>query len=47
MKTEKQPKPMITQKGKTPKDYLALKEQEYFSQKSLENQINKYYKIKE
>lgn len=40
-------KPVITEKGKTTKDYMVLKEQEYNSQKSLERQINKFYKIKD
>jgi hypothetical protein len=47
MKDKEKPKVMITQGEKSLKDYLVLKEQEYYSQKSLEKQINKYYRIKE
>jgi len=47
MKEKEKQKVLITQKGKTLKDYLVLKEQEYYSQMSLEKQINKYYRIKE
>ena len=47
MKQKEKQKVLITQKGKTLKDYLVLKEQEYYSQMSLERQINKYYRIKE
>lgn len=47
MKEKEKQQVLITQKGKTLKDYLVLKEQEYYREKSLERQINKYYKIKE
>jgi hypothetical protein len=47
MKKQNKQKLIITEKGKTTKDYLVLKEQEYYSQKSLEKQINKFYKIKD
>jgi hypothetical protein len=47
MKKTEKPKQLITEKGKTTKDYMVLKEQEYYSQKSLENQINKFYRIKD
>ena len=47
METKEKKQVLITQKGKTTRDYLVLKEQEYYSQKSLEKQINKYYRIKE
>jgi hypothetical protein len=47
MKEKEKQQVLITQKGKTLKDYLVLKEQEYYRQMSLEKQINKYYRIKE
>ena len=47
MKEKEKQKVLITQKGKTIRDYLVLKEQEYYSQLALEKQINKYYRIKE
>ena len=47
MKEKEKQQVLITQKGKTVKDYLVVKEQEYYREKSLEKQINKYYKIKE
>jgi hypothetical protein len=47
MKEKEKEQVLITQKGKTLKDYLVLKEQEYYSQMALERQINKYYRIKE
>jgi hypothetical protein len=47
MKEKEKPKQVITEKGKTTKDYMVLKEQEYYSQKSLEKQINRFYKIKD
>ena len=47
MKEKEKEQVLITQKGKTLKDYLVLKEQEYYRQMSLEKQINKYYRIKE
>lgn len=47
MKEKEKQQVLITQKGKSVKDYLVLKEQEYYREKSLERQINKYYRIKE
>jgi hypothetical protein len=47
MKEKEKQQVFITQKGKTVKDYLVVKEQEYYREKSLEKQINKYYRIKE
>jgi len=47
METKEKKQVFITQKGKTTRDYLVLKEQEYYSNQSLEKQINKYYRIKE
>jgi hypothetical protein len=47
MKDKTKQKQIITEKGKTTRDYMVLKEQEYYSQKSLEKQINKFYKIKD
>jgi hypothetical protein len=47
METKEKKQVLITQKGKTTRDYLVLKEQEYYSNQSLEKQINKYYRIKD
>ena len=47
MKEKEKQKVVITQKGKTLKDYLVVKEQDYYRELALERQINKYYKIKE
>ena len=38
---------VITQKGKTTRDYLIMKQQEWKSENSLQSQIDKWYKIKE
>ena len=38
---------VITQKGKTTRDYLVMKQQEWKSENSLQSQIDKWYKIKE
>jgi hypothetical protein len=40
-------KVIITEKGKTTKDYLIIKDWEFHRERSIEKQINKYYKIKE
>lgn len=40
-------KPVITQKGKSLKDYLIIKEWEAARERSIEREIYKYYKIKE
>lgn len=46
MKEQNKEKQLITEKGKTTRDYMVLKEQEFYSQKSLDKQIYKFYKPK-
>ena len=50
MNTTEKKQVFITQNGNSrinQKDYLVSKEQEYYSNQSLEKQINKYYRIKD
>jgi hypothetical protein len=46
MKEQNKQKQIITEKGKTTKDYLVLKEQEFYSQRALDKQFYKFYKPK-
>jgi hypothetical protein len=46
-KENKKTEPLITQKGKSTKDYLILKEWEAARERSLEKAQFQYYKIKD
>ena len=44
---ENKKKVILTEKGKTTRDYLVMKQQEWKSEKSLQSQIDKWKNIKE